>query len=54
MQWQMVTIAWICLGLMACSAVQQNNEKPVFGKRVYHYYQWYEYCQRNPKDIDCH
>lgn len=53
MQWRMVGIAWLLLVLSACSSVQQNNSKPIFGKRVYHYYQWEDYCKRFPKDVDC-
>lgn len=53
MQWQMARIAWLCLSLTACTAVQQNNEKPVFGDKTYQYKGWSDYCSRNPQDIDC-
>ena len=53
MRWRMVGIAWLCLGLMACSSAQQNNEKPVFGKETYWYKGCDDYCQRHLKDIDC-
>ena len=23
------------------------------GKHIYYYYQWADYCKRNPQDIDC-
>lgn len=54
MQWPMGAITWFCLAiaLSACST-PKNNEKPVFGKRVYYYYQWADYCKRNPQDVDC-
>lgn len=54
MRWRMVTITGLCLviALTACST-PKNNEKPVFGNKIYHYYQWDEYCQRHPKDTDC-
>lgn len=51
MRWGVVGIAWLCL--TACTTVKPNSEQPVFGKHIYYYYQWVEYCQRNPSDIDC-
>ena len=54
MQWRMGAIKWLCLAiaLTACSA-QKNNEKPVFGNKIYHYKGWTDYCQRHSEDIDC-
>lgn len=55
MRWCLAAITWLCLAiaLTACST-PKNNEKPVFGKETYWYKGWIDYCQRNPKDIDCH
>ena len=25
----------------------------ILGKHIYYYYQWADYCKRNPQDIDC-
>ena len=54
MQWRMGTIKWLCLviALTACST-PKNNEKPVFGNKIYQYKGWVDYCQRHPKDVDC-
>jgi len=47
-------VAWVCLtiALTACST-PNNNEKPVFGNKIYQYKGWTDYCQRHPKDTDC-
>jgi len=54
MRWSVGAVAWVCLtiALTACST-PNNNEKPIFGKHIYYYYQWADYCKRNPQDVDC-
>lgn len=51
MRWSLGAIAWLCL--TACTTVKTNNEKPIFGDHIYKYYQWADYCKRNPLDVDC-
>ena len=54
MQWRMGAITWLCLviALSACST-PKNNEKPVFGNKIYQYKGWTDYCQRHHEDVDC-
>ena len=51
MRWCLAAITWFCL--TACTTVKPNSEQPIFGKHIYYYYQWADYCKRNPQDVDC-
>ena len=52
MRWCLAAITWLCL-TTACTTVKPNSEQPIFGKHIYYYYQWADYCKRNPQDVDC-
>lgn len=53
MRWCLAAITGLCL-TTACTTVKPNSEQPIFGKHIYYYYyQWADYCKRNPQDVDC-